>query len=657
MTKIGEILLLAALTFAQQPMVSVQSAVDKSRIGVGDDFVFTVSVITNSSSVDIANPRPPHLDGFELLETWDATAISQKLMPGPRGMDFQTQRRREFNYRLRAIRPGRQSIGAFDVSVDGKNHPSQPLVLDIQSTPQGQAGGGRRGQPAEDEGFPPGFPSLEEIDRAEEEIFNQLLQRRGMGLPGGMQRPPPAHRTLPVNPNEAFFVQVEVDKTEVYEGEMIVASWYIYTRGQMETLDRVKFPDLRGFWKEIIEEVPTIQFTEEIVNNIPYRKALLASHALFPIKPGTAVIDEYKIKSRVRLPGQGGFGFSGKPYEYTKSSKRVEIKVKPLPTEGRPASFTGAVGVFDVNAIVDSSSVPAGQPFTLRVRFEGQGNAKGIELPAIEWPKTVEVYDTKSESRFFKNGRSYKQFDVLLIPRQEGELEIPPFEVAMFNPAAGKYETRRTQAIKLNVVPNPNAGAGTAPQRLADTGKPAPAAPSVPRAGDVLPEPVVAFSGASLGSRIFHRIDVWAGLYLAVFAILGLKARGEFGTRDRRRDLREILNKRYKVLDKTVKGGDPRKIGAEVANLFSLVLGDIAGESGASQEVDKMLERIPPSLRRDFAAQILKKHEVFQVLAFAPTEALGELRDPARVRREVAEAKELLNLLVKKSLEDENAKV
>lgn len=656
MTKIGEILLLTALAFAQ-PMISVQSSVDKSRIGVGDDFVFTVSVISNSA-VDITPPRPPHLDGFELLESWDATAISQKLMPGPRGMDFQTQRRREFNYRLRAVRAGRQSIGAFDVSIDGKNHPSQPLVIDVQATPQGESGGGRgRPQREDDDGFPPGFPNMEEIDRAEEEMFNQLLQRRGQGFQGGMQRPPPAHRTLPVNPNEAFFVQVEVDKTEVYEGEMIVASWYIYTRGQMETLDRVKFPDLRGFWKEIIEEVPTIQFTEEIVNGIPYRKALLASHALFPIKAGTAVIDEYKIKSRVRLPAQGFGGYFGKPYEYTKSSKRVNIKVKPLPTEGRPASFTGAVGTFDVNAAVDSSSVPAGQPFTLRIRFEGQGNAKAIELPAIDWPKTVEVYDTKSESRFFKNGSSYKQFDVLLIPRQEGELEIPSFEMAMFNPATGKYETRRTQPVKLTVVANPNAGSGGA-QRLAETGLAAPAMPPAKAAkGDVLPEPVVAFSGASMTERIFQRMDVWAGLYAAVLLVLGFKARTEFGGNRRRRDLREILQKRYKALDKVVKTGDTRRIGAEMANLFSLVLGDIAGETGASEEVGKMLERIPPSLRRDFAAEILKKHEVFQVLAFAPTEALGELKDPARVRREVGEARALLDKLVRKSMEDENATV
>ena len=144
---------------------------------------------------------------------------------------------------------------------------------------------------------------------------------------------------------------------------------------------------------------------------------------------------------------------------------------------------------------------------------------------------------------------------------------------------------------------------------------------------------------------------------MAVFCVLALKARMEWSPTQRRRNLQEILIKRFKALDKTVKGGDPRRIGAEMTNLFSLVLGDLAGEAGTSQEIAKVLERIPPSLRRDFGAQILKRHEVFQVLAFAPTEALGELKNAERVLREVQEAKALLQEIVKKSGEDSDAAI
>lgn len=657
MTKIGKTarslcaLAVLAIGLPAFALVSVQSSVDRDSVGVGEDLVFTLTVISDGA-IDAQPPRPSDLNGFQLIETWDATAVSQKLMPGPHGMDFQTQRTREFNYRLQATSAGRRTIGAFDISVDGKKYSTQPIVIDVTSTPQG--GRPQKNRPSAQRGN--GFPDLDDLDqmdRAEEELFRQLLQRRGIpGTPGGgfgAPRPPPAHRTLPVNPNEAFFVQVEADKTEVYEGEQITVSWYIYTRGQMETLDRVKFPDLKGFWKEIIEEVPTIQFTDEIVNGVPYKKALLASHALFPLKAGTAVIDEYKIKSRVRMLNQGGFGL-GPAYEYTRSSQRLPVKVKALPVDGRPSSFSGAVGQFDVNAVVETTQVPVNQPFSMRVRFEGSGNAKGIELPAIEWPKTVELYDTKSESRFFKNGRSFKEFNLLVIPRAEGELEIPAFEVGMFNPETGKYYTRKTSPIKLQVIASA-AGAAPPAQRM---NEPSPA-PKAPPPGQTLPEPIVAFRGGGVGAGFFNRPSVWAALYLGVVLMLVFKARMELGGRARRRDLREILNRRFKALDKTVKSGDLRAIGTEMTNLFSLVLGDVAGGGGASEEVGKVLERMPPSVRRDFGGEILKKHEVFQVLAFAPTEALGPLKDPERVRKEVEDSKELLGKIVKSAVEDENA--
>ena len=188
----------------------------------------------------------------------------------------------------------------------------------------------------------------------EEDLFEQLLKQQqrmfgGQG-PGGFFGQLPRAGQIPsrqmnINTNEAFFVHVDIDKTTVFEGEQITAKWYIYARSNIESLDRVKFPDLKGFWKEIIEEVPALQFTSEMVNGIMYKKALLASHALFPIKPGVAVIDEFKIKAKVRSMTQFGAGSSR---EYTKVSKRTEIKVMSLPLEGRTSSFSGAVGSYHV---------------------------------------------------------------------------------------------------------------------------------------------------------------------------------------------------------------------------------------------------------------------------------------------------------------------
>lgn len=678
MTKIGRYfcrcLLLMALALPAWAKVQVQAIVDRNEMGAGDSFTLTVSILSDES-VEAKDPRAPDLEGFELLNSWQSSSTSQRLVNGSGGMQFEVQRRKDFNYLLAPRKEGTYSVGAFEVVVNNKVYNTQPITISVGAAGSAPSRPGR-GQGPSRRQMPPGFGNLpgqdmlDEMDRAEEELFNQLLRRRqgappngGLGgAPGGGGRPQaePQYRSLPSNPNEAFFIQVEVDKTEVYEGEQVTASWYVYTRGQMESLDRLKFPDLKGFWKEIIEEVPSIQFSEEIINGVVYKRALLASHALFPIKAGTAVIDEYKIKSRVRMPSQGfgGFGF-GQAYEYTKSSQRVKIKVNPLPNEGRPSDFSGAVGQFDVHATADGRNFLVNQPFSLKVRFEGNGNAKLIELPAIAWPATVEVYDTKSEAKFFKNGRSYKEFEVLLIPRQEGELKLPAISVGTFDPQTGKYVARQTEEVVLQVEPNPNAPSGAlgsvtgAPDSPASS--PAAAAKTDNLSGKVLPDLIMtwekpgAFQPASIPG-------FWGGIYGLVVLFLLWRSKVELGWGRRRQNLRDVINKRYKKLEPMLKKNDYRAIGAEMMNIFNLVLGAISGQEASGLELERMLERISPSLRRDHGSSITKQYEVFQVMSFAPEDLLGAYKEADRVHKEVDTAKSLIQKLLESNPEQNETK-
>lgn len=664
MTKIGSILVCLSFFFAMtvQAATTVQSSVDRNEMAVGDSFTVTVSV-NSTEDLDIQEPRVPNLGEFDLINNWSSTAVAQKLVQTSKGMQFETQRRKEFHFMLSPKQAGTLSVSSFEVVVDGKVYRTQPIIVKV-----GQVGsnkGSVKGRQQQPGGATPRMPhgfddQMDDMDQAEEEIFNQLLQQRqrllqqmqqqGAGGGGGGNYPPdnygsaaasgmdhPAFRSLPTNPNEAFFISVEVDKTEAYEGEQVTVNWYIYTRGQMETLDRLKFPDLRGFWKEIIEEVPAIQFSEEIVNGVPWKKALLASHALFPIKAGTATIDEYKIKSRVRLPQQG-WAYTGKPYEYTKSSARVPIKVKPLPLDGRPSDFSGAVGQFEIHASVENTTVPVNQPFSLKVRFEGAGNAKLIDLPPLNLPSGLEQYDSKSDAKFFKNGRSYKEFEVLVIPRQEGDVTLPALSVSMFDPATSKYYTRKTQPITLKVVNNPNAPVGSS-QRLSDAGKPS--APTAAQSTNRLPDVIMAWQ-PSVQASVLYRPWLWAVIFLGVIAALLVKAQREFGWGRRQRTLKELVNKRYKIVDAAVSKGEVRKVGVEMTNIFYLVMGNVSGEGGASLKIEDLLEMIPPSLRREHGAEITKSFEVFQTMSFAPEEMLGSLKDPLTMKENVEKGKKVI---------------
>jgi hypothetical protein len=454
-----------------------------------------------------------------------------------------------------------------------------------------------------------------------------LRRQQGQEAGGG-----PKGEVVVKNPNEAFFIYLDLDKKEVYEGEQITANWYIYTRGNILALDRLKFPDLKGFWKEIIEEVPALNFTQEVLNGVPYRRALLASHALFPIKAGTAVVDEYKVKATVQIP-QGPFGGS-QPYSFTRSSDRVQIKVKPLPVEGRPKDFSGAVGLFDVQASVDNPEVPINQPFSLKIRFEGEGNAKLIELPSLELPAGLEQYDTKSDAKFFKNGRSYKEFEVLIIPREPGKVTIPALALSLFDPKTGRYYSKKTEPIQLNV-----SGAKTADVNSPDAKSPSGSSTPVPAKPD-LPPILTTYQSRSV-SPVAGSAGLWAFLVLCLGA-LGWKAHREFGRKEKKATIREMLKARMKKVAKAQKSGDWRQAGVEMTNVIYTVLGAISGEGGASKELRLLLEKAPPSLRRDLGEQLGQTVDLFQFLTFAPEEAVGARKEPAALAEEISKAEALL---------------
>src|SRR6185437_3001905 len=100
------------------------------------------------------------------------------------------------------------------------------------------------------------FPMNPFGDDEDSQFFNQLLKNRGITIDprGGI-------KAAPQQPDRnAFFVTVEANKRKVYVGEQIVATWYFYTRGNVQSFDPLKYPDLKGFRKEDLEVAQRLNF-------------------------------------------------------------------------------------------------------------------------------------------------------------------------------------------------------------------------------------------------------------------------------------------------------------------------------------------------------------------------------------------------------------
>ena len=158
--------------------------------------------------------------------------------------------------------------------------------------------------------------------------------------------------------------------------------------------------------------------------------------------------------------------------QYNLQSNSLTIKVKPLPTEGKPESFDGAVGRFDMAAKASPLKVSQGEPISVTLTVSGTGNLPSINVPSLTgeasaWklypPSRVDSRDNNRQRRdpmapVSNSGRV--TFTQVVVPL-ETESEIPPFEFSFFDPDTQSYRTLRSDPIEIEVTPDPNAGKGT----------------------------------------------------------------------------------------------------------------------------------------------------------------------------------------------------
>ena len=657
MKKIGKIsfLIFAALMFFTSLVsadTQVSVSLDRNQVGLGEPFNFKLRV-QSDEDFEVPIPDFPQVVGIEVINS--AVGMRQSASHGSfgkGGMQFVTKIVQDYDYLLAAQKEGKLIIPVMDVVINGKTYKTQPLTVEVGD--QFRGGKQRRGGQ-----FPPGYGEEEApanpfggADDAEE-LFEQMLRQQqrlfGQGLPTNPLGQPTQPQQVPsknlnINTKDNFFVYLDVDKTLVYEGEQVTANWYIYTRGGIESLDRVKFPDLKGFWKEIIEEVPQLQFTEEIVNGVPYRKALLASHALFPIKPGVAIVDEFKIKAKLRAMAQFGWG---KPYEVTKASKRTEIRVLPLPVEGKTTSFSGAVGTYRVTLRTEENSYPANQPFSVRVRYEGLGNAKLIDLPMINWPEGLEVYDTKSEAKFYKEGNSFKEFEILVIPRRTGEMTIPSIELSYFDPAQKKYVTEKTEPIVLTITE------GQLNSIASISGDPNQSQQKSPEIR-YMPTPILQLPEAGLNLAQYRW---WIYLFLFVAGVLSSLLYSFAKIRELKVGNQAIIkiNEKIEQIESHIEQKNLRKVGSEATNLIYLMTAQLAGQKNADQEMHLLVKEIPLLDQEKYLTRINMLFDYFQLLGFSPEEIMQNIILKTPVNEQFRELKNLANEIVEKlKKEDKN---
>jgi len=254
---------------------------------------------------------------------------------------------------------------------------------------------------------------------------------------------------------EDIFINLSLNRREVFVGEHIVATIKIFTRVDISGINEVKFPGFEGFLKTDLETPPLTSLRRENVNGTIYGTGIVQQFLLYPQISGDIKIEPVQISVLIQQKSGNSDPFFGDFFStYTTIPKAiaslpVTVKVKPLPG-ARPADFSGIVGKASITASLDKDSVTVNDPVNLKLVLSGNGNLKIANAPELKLPADIEIYDPKISDNL-KNGTGgtsgQKVFEYLLIPRQYGDYKIPPVTYSYFNISTRQYEHLTTPEL------------------------------------------------------------------------------------------------------------------------------------------------------------------------------------------------------------------
>ncbi len=263
-----------------------------------------------------------------------------------------------------------------------------------------------------------------------------------------------------------LFIKVTANKKRVHEQEPVLLTYKVYTLVDLTQLEG-KMPDLTGFHSQEIPLPRQKSFHVERVNGKTYRAVTWSQYLMYPQMTGSLKIPSITFKGIVVQENRNvdpfeAFFNGGSGYVEVKRNivaPGMTIQVDPLPT--KPAGFSGGVGKFNISAQLSKKEVKAGDPVTLRVVVGGTGNLKLIKQPEPVFPKGFDKYDPKvtDKTKLTNAGVGGNMvYDFLVVPRNQGEYDIPPVAFTYYDVDANAYKTIRTQGFHLSVAPGDGKG-------------------------------------------------------------------------------------------------------------------------------------------------------------------------------------------------------
>jgi hypothetical protein len=264
--------------------------------------------------------------------------------------------------------------------------------------------------------------------------------------------------------SENVHLVAEVSNANPYLNEAITVVYKLYVSNEVSITSNwreIDTPKYADFWSQNIDNQGNFKIYEGQYNGEDYRYVILRTTVLYPQKTGELNIEPLTldVPIDVRSNKRDLFGrFLMTRVNKTISAGNRTITVKPLPQEGKPDNFSGAVGNFSFKVTTNKSKLDANESLELNVTIGGNGNLKLFNLPTVTFPNSLEVYEpTRNDNIKTQTsgmtGTVSENYTV--VPQFKGNYPLRPITFSYFDPKTETYKTLSSQEIVIEVENGP----------------------------------------------------------------------------------------------------------------------------------------------------------------------------------------------------------
>ena len=389
------LILNSSLIIAQ---VNFEATLSKNKLGLNERL--RIDFVMNKNG---DNFTPPNFENFQIIGGPNQS-IKTSYLNGEQSFS------KTFSYFLKPLKKGKLVIYQATVTIDGQEYKSLPVEVNVTNSVKGAN------------------------SNSDNEYFD----------------------------DDNIELIASVSKSSPYINEPITIVYKLYYKSpiNVSNANESEAPKYKDFFTQNIK-IPQLKVNREtykgqIYNVVDWRKVVL-----YPQRDGNLEISPLSLNLVLDFPTNKRDFFGNIIYD--QASKIITtgskiITVRKLPDNGKPKNFSGAVGQFEFDIILNKNSLKASESFQAKVKVTGQGNLKLFDLPNLMVPASMELYEPERKENVKTNlsGMSGTIENIYtIVPKYQGKFPIQELEFSYFDPLEKTYKTLKSQKLNIDVFEGP----------------------------------------------------------------------------------------------------------------------------------------------------------------------------------------------------------